>query len=151
MAGYLNDPDATAQALNDGWLRTGDFVRADADGFFYFVDRVKDMVKRGGENVALSEVERVINSHPAVVESAVIGVPERMRDVSIHAFVVNGSHTSAADIQEWCRQRLAKFKVPDAVTFVDALPRTSVGKIEKRSLAAPQTRTEADGGRSPTA
>jgi Acyl-CoA synthetases (AMP-forming)/AMP-acid ligases II len=151
MAGYLNDPDATAQTLTDGWLRTGDFVRVDADGFFYFVDRVKDMVKRGGENVALSEVERVINSHPAVVESAVIGVPERMRDVSIHAFVVNESHTSAADIQEWCRQRLAKFKVPDAVTFVDALPRTSVGKIEKRSLAAPRTGTEADGGRSPTA
>lgn len=147
MAGYLNDPAATEQALSDGWLRTGDFVRVDHDGFFYFVDRVKDMVKRAGENVALSEVERVINSHPSVVEAAVIGVPERMRDVSIHAYVVNGSHMSAADIQEWCRQRLAKFKVPDAVTFVDALPRTAVGKIEKRSLGALRTRTEASDGR----
>jgi crotonobetaine/carnitine-CoA ligase len=147
MAEYLNDPSATARTLRDGWLRTGDFVRVDEDGYFYFVDRTKDMVKRAGENIALSEVERVINSHPDVAESAVIGVPERLRDVSIHAFVVaTAAGVSADGIKEWCRERLAKFKLPDVVTFVDVLPRTPVGKIEKRTLAALRSNTEVDDG-----
>ncbi|GEM_PF-123750 len=139
MRGYLGDEAATSAVLDRGWLRTGDRVRVDEHGFFYFVDRAKDMVKRAGENVALSEVERVINELPFVVESAVVGVPDDMLDVRIHAFVVCGPGRGATrgEILDWCRQRLAKFKVPDSVTFLDALPRTAVGKIQKRSLTVP--------------
>lgn len=145
MDGYLGDHGATAAAMDQGWLRTGDRVRVDQNGFFYFVDRAKDMVKRAGENVALSEIERVINDLPFVLESAVVGVPDEMLDARIHAFVVRnpGQTVTAAEVLERCRERLAKFKVPDSVTFLDALPRTAVGKIQKRSLNVPtQTRQE---------
>lgn len=139
MRGYLSDEEATSAALDRGWLRTGDRVMVDADGFFYFVDRTKDMVKRAGENVALSEVERVINELPFVAESAVVGVPDEMLDARIHAFVVcdPGHAATQAQVLDWCRERLAKFKVPDSVTFLKALPRTAVGKIQKRSLSVP--------------
>jgi crotonobetaine/carnitine-CoA ligase len=136
MAGYLDDPDATARALRDGWLETGDTVRADEDGYLYFVDRRKDMIKRAGENVASAEVERVVNDHPAVFESAVVGVPDEMRDEAIHVFVVlkDGSVVSADELIDWCSARLSKFKVPNAVRIVESLPRTSVGKIQKHLL-----------------
>jgi carnitine-CoA ligase len=145
MDGYLGDEAATTAALDQGWLRTGDRVRIDEHGFFYFVDRAKDMVKRAGENVALSEIERVINDLPFVLESAVVGVPDEMLDARIHAFVVRnpGQAGTAAQVLGRCRERLAKFKVPDSVTFLDSLPRTAVGKIQKRSLNVPdQTRQE---------
>jgi crotonobetaine/carnitine-CoA ligase len=141
MAGYLHNPQATAEALRpDGaggaWLHTGDTVRADADGYLHFVDRRKDMIKRAGENVASSEVERVVNEHPAVFESAAVGVPDAMRDEAIHVYVVPRPNTSvtAADLLAHCRERLARFKVPDVVELVDDLPRTSVGKIQKHLL-----------------
>jgi carnitine-CoA ligase len=141
MRGYLGDEAATSAAMDYGWLRTGDRVRVDANGFFYFVDRAKDMVKRAGENIALSEVERVINELAFVAESAVLGVPDEMLDARIHAFVVCGPGQAGtpAEVLDWCRERLAKFKVPDSVTFLDALPRTAVGKIQKRSLSVPVT------------
>lgn len=136
MAGYLDNPEATAAALRGGWLRTGDSVRADADGYLYFVDRRKDMIKRAGENVASSEVERVVDGHPGVFQSAAVGVSDAMRDEAIHVFVVRdaGSDVTADELIAYCAQRLAKFKVPDAVEFVDDLPRTSVGKIQKNKL-----------------
>jgi crotonobetaine/carnitine-CoA ligase len=141
MAGYLDDEDATADALRpDGaggaWLHTGDTVRADDDGYLHFVDRRKDMIKRAGENVASGEVERVVDEHPGVFECAAIGVPDEMRDEAIHVFVVRvaGADVTAEDLLGWCRERMAKFKVPDAVEFVDELPRTSVGKIQKHLL-----------------
>jgi catechol 2,3-dioxygenase-like lactoylglutathione lyase family enzyme len=139
MHGYLGDQEATSAVMDHGWLRTGDRAMVDAEGFFYFVDRAKDMVKRAGENVALSEVERVINELPFVSESAVIGVPDEVLDARIHAFVVcsPGQAGTPAQVQDWCRERLAKFKVPDSVAFLDALPRTAVGKIQKRSLNVP--------------
>ncbi len=137
MKGYWADPEATVSTLVDGnWLSTGDQVTVDEEGFYVFVDRSKDMVKRSGENVALSEVERVILDCPGVREVAVIGQPDRMYDARIHAFVVAEGHSALTEemIMSWCRERLAKFKVPDAVTFLPSLPRTAVGKVQKRSL-----------------
>lgn len=135
-AGYLNQPAAAAEAVTDGWLRTGDLARVDADGFYYFVDRAKDMIKRSGENVAASEVERAVNDHPAVFESAAIGIPDPLRDQAIVVYAVLHAQRSLdpEDLLAWCRERLAPFKVPSAVFFVDALPRTSVGKIRKEQL-----------------
>ena len=136
MAGYLDDPEATRRALEGNWLRTGDVVRQDTDGYYYFVDRTKDMIKRAGENVAASEVEAVVNAHPAVFESAAVGVPDEVRDEAIKVFVVlhSGSAATRKDIVTWCSERLARFKVPTEVEFVSALPRTAVGKIQKHLL-----------------
>ncbi|HEX6359603.1 class I adenylate-forming enzyme family protein [Actinophytocola sp.] len=138
MAGYLDNPEATRQAVRNGWLHTGDRVRADEDGYLYFVDRAKDVIKRAGENVASAEVEAAINAHPEVFECAVVGVPDDIRDEAIKAYVVRTEDAtiSAEQLREWCRTRLAKFRVPDHVEFVDLLPRTSVGKIQKHLLRA---------------
>jgi crotonobetaine/carnitine-CoA ligase len=136
MAGYFKNPTATAETVRDGWLPTGDNVRADADGYLSFVDRGKDMIKRAGENVATGEVERVVNEHPAVFESAAIGVPDPIRDEAIKVFVVlhPGQTASEDELIAWCAARLAKFKVPSFIEFVAELPRTSVGKIQKHLL-----------------
>jgi carnitine-CoA ligase len=138
MGGYFNDPDATEAAIVDGWLHTGDNVRWGQDGYLYFVDRSKDMIKRAGENVAASEVESVLNDHPDVFDSAVIGIPDAIRDEAIKAFVVPrpGSAIAVSELIAWCEQRLAKFKVPSHLEFVDDLPRTSVGKVQKGALRA---------------
>jgi carnitine-CoA ligase len=150
MAGYLSDPDATAAALRDGWLHTGDTVRSDADGYLYFVDRRKDLIRRAGENIASTDIERVLNEHPAVFESAVIGVPDPVRDEAIHAVVVlrEGAAVTAEQLISYCRERLAPFKVPGSVQFAGSLPRTSVGKIQKHLLRPQATAGNAkQGGR----
>jgi carnitine-CoA ligase len=137
MAGYLDDEEATATTLRDGWLFTGDIVRLDEDGLVTFVDRDKDMIKRAGENVAASEVESVLRDHPAVQDACVVGVADAVRDEAIAAFVVlNGDdgETSEEGIIAWCAERLASFRVPSTVDFVAALPRTAVGKIQKHVL-----------------
>ncbi len=136
MKGYFKDPGATAQTIRDGWIWTGDNAYQDSDGYFYFVDRAKDMIKRAGENVAASEVEAIIQQHPKVFDCAVIGVPDPLRDEAIKAFVVLRANEEATDeeIIDWCRVRLAKFRVPEFVEFVKELPRTSVGKIQKHIL-----------------
>ena len=148
MAGYLNRPDATEAALRDGWLHTGDLVAVGADGYLYFVDRAKDMIKRAGENVAASEVERVINEHPGVFESAAVGVPDAVRDEAIVVHVVPGAaaRVSEQELLAWCRERLAPFKVPSAVRFTEELPRTSVGKIRKDVLRRQEAGDNAPGG-----
>ena len=135
-AGYYRDPDATAAAFRDGWLHTGDLARLDGDGFAYFVDRAKDMIKRSGENVSAGEIERVVTSHPAIEECAVIGVPDPVRDEAIVAVAVPaaGAAVSPDELIAWCAGRLAPFKVPASVIFTDILPRTSVGKIAKAQL-----------------
>ncbi|MFB6468751.1 AMP-binding protein [Cytobacillus sp. Hz8] len=142
MKGYFKNPADTEEALRDGWLYTGDNARISEDGYFYFVDRIKDMMKRAGENVAANEVESALSEHPAVFEAAVIGVPDQIRDESIIAFV--NLHENSAITEEellsHCRERLAKFKVPDSIKFVTEFPRTSVGKIQKHILR--QTYTE---------
>ncbi|GAA5061616.1 crotonobetaine/carnitine-CoA ligase [Thermocatellispora tengchongensis] len=136
--GYDGRPEESAALLAGGWLRTGDLVRLDAEGRAYFVDRAKDMVKRSGENVAASEVERVLNEHPDVLESAVHGIPDPVHDEAIVAHVVPlpGRRPDPGDILAWCRDRLARFKVPGHVVVRDELPRTSVGKIRKDVLRA---------------
>jgi len=135
MAGYLNDPDATAQALTDGWLRTGDLVREDPDGLLTFVARAKDMIKRAGENIAAGEIEDVLMGHPGVLDAAVVGIPDPIRDETIVAFVVTADGEIDADaLRQWCADRLARFRVPEFFTGRTALPRTSVGKIQKQVL-----------------
>ncbi len=133
-AGYWQSPQATAETFTPAGLRTGDLARRDA--FLYFVDRFKDMIKRGGENVSAGEVERVAGEHPAVAECAAVGVPDPVRDEAVLLVVVPrpGVHVVEDELVEWCRQRLSPFKVPGRVVFVDALPRTSVGKIRKTEL-----------------
>ena len=144
MKGYYKNPDATAETLRDGWLWSGDNARQDDDGYYHFVDRAKDMIKRAGENVAASEVEAVICEHPGVYDCAVIGVPDQMRDEAILAVVVPHAGEGATpparlnedDVIGWCRDRLADFRVPQFVRFRNELPRTSVGKIRKHILRA---------------
>jgi crotonobetaine/carnitine-CoA ligase len=135
-AGYYRNPEATDAVFGGNWLRTGDLVRADADGFLYFVDRSKDMIKRSGENVSASEIERVAAEHPAIAECAAIGVPDPVRDEAIVLIAVLRQDMTAVpgDIIAWCRTRLASYKVPSSVVFTDTLPRTSVGKIRKDAL-----------------
>jgi fatty-acyl-CoA synthase len=137
--GYWRDPDATAKAFAGGWFHTGDVGVRDEDGYLYIVDRLKDMIVSGGENIASSEVERVLYEHAAVVECAVVGRPdERWGEVPI-AFVVvrEGASPSPGELIEHCRSRLAKFKVPKDVSFIDALPRNPSGKVLKRELRSP--------------
>jgi len=136
MKGYYRNPEATDETLRDGWLRSGDNARRDELGYFYFVDRAKDMIKRSGENVAASEVEFVVMQHPAVFECAVIGVPDEIRDEKIKAVVVlhAGESVDEAALQAWCAERLSKFRVPELFEFREKLPRTSVGKIQKHIL-----------------
>jgi carnitine-CoA ligase len=141
MAGYLDDPEATAAVIRSGWLHTGDTVRRDSDGYLYFVDRKKDMIKRAGENVAAGEVEAVVNAHPEVFESAVIGVPDDVRDEAIKVFVVRQEGAELEDVAliAFCKERLASFKVPSVVEFVESLPRTAAGKIRKDVLRREET------------
>jgi carnitine-CoA ligase len=135
MAGYYRDPAATAETLADGWLRTGDLVREDRDGVITFVARAKDMIKRAGENIAAGEIEDVLLEHPGVIDAAVIGVPDAMRDEAIVAFVVTADgELDAAGLRDWCVGRLARFRIPEFFAGRSTLPRTSVGKIQKQVL-----------------
>lgn len=136
MKGYFKNPDATEETLKDGWLHTGDNGRIGEDGYFYFVDRIKDMIKRAGENVAANEVESVIADYKGVYEAAVISIPDDMRDEAIKAYVIlqAGAKVTETELIEYCMTRLAKFKVPDIIEFVEDLPRTSVGKVQKHVL-----------------
>ena len=136
FAGYWRDPEATATAFVGGWFHTGDIGVRDDDGYVFIVDRLKDLIISGGENIASSEVERVLYEDEAVLEVAVVGRPDpRWGEVPV-AFVVlrpDAARTSE-DLIEHCRAQLAKVKVPAAVTFVDELPRNPSGKILKREL-----------------
>jgi long-chain acyl-CoA synthetase len=134
MQGYYNRPDATAAALSDGWLHTGDIGYRDSDGFFFLVDRKKDMIIRGGENIYPREIEDVLLEHPAVQAAAVIGRPDEVRGEEVHAVVVLQPGSALADVEEHCRARLAGFKVPSTWQVVDELPKTSTGKIDKKPL-----------------
>ncbi|MDX1667155.1 MAG: long-chain fatty acid--CoA ligase [Saprospiraceae bacterium] len=134
--GYWRNPAATKEALRDGWFRTGDLVKEDEEGYLYVVDRIKNMYISGGENVYPAEVERVILGHPAVAEVAVIGIPHEKWGEAGRAFVVRSASASEEDILDFCRQKLAKFKVPKSVVFLDALPKNDTGKIDKKALRA---------------
>ncbi len=139
IRGYWNRPDATAETIVDGWLRTGDLGHLDGDGFLYIDDRLKDMILRGGENVYSAEVEAALYDHPDVYEAAVFGVPDARLGEIVAATVVARPGTSviATDLQAHVARRLAAYKVPDRIDVVaDALPRNPAGKILKRELRA---------------
>jgi len=134
---YWNKPEATAETFVDGWVRTGDLARLDEEGFLYIVDRAKDMVIRGGENIYSSEVENALYEHPAVTDAAVIGIPHRTLGEEPAAVVhlAPGTEASEAELQAWVRERIAAFKVPVAIRFVhETLPRNANGKILKKDL-----------------
>lgn len=145
MAGYHRQPEATAQALRDGWLATGDLGYYDRQGFIYIADRKKDMIVSGGENVYPKEVEEVLYRHPAVLEAAVVGLPDPYWVERVHALVVlkPGATASAAEIIAHCKAHLASYKAPKGVAFVAALPKNPQGKILKREI-----RRQLAGGRS---
>lgn len=137
MKGYYERPEATAEAIREDWFRSGDLARKDEDGFYYIVDRSKDMIIRGGFNVYPRELEEVLMEHPAVSLVAVIGVPHDSHGEEIKAVVVKkaGSGTTEEELAAWAKERLAAYKYPRIVQFVDALPLTSTGKILKRELS----------------
>ncbi|ODS98507.1 MAG: hypothetical protein ABS56_04800 [Lautropia sp. SCN 69-89] len=136
MRGYLGEPEATAETLRAGWLHTGDLARQDEDGFLYIIGRKKDMIISGGVNIYPLEIEDVLCAHPAVLEAAVIGVPDPVWGESVKAVVVPkpGIKPSAGELIAFCRKRLAGFKKPRSVEIVDALPKNSLGKIAKSEL-----------------
>jgi long-chain acyl-CoA synthetase len=137
VLGYWNKPEATAATFTDGWLHTGDVARIDDEGFVFIVDRAKDMIIRGGENVYCSEVEAALFEHEAVLDAAVIGIPDLVLGEEVGAVVQlkPGASTTAEELQAHVRQRLAAFKVPVHVWFRDEdLPRNPAGKILKREL-----------------
>jgi len=137
MKGYLNRPADTDAVMHDGWFRTGDLARRDDEGYFFIVDRAKDMVIRGGFNVYPREVEEVLMRHPSVSLVAVIGVPDSEHGEEIKACVVKvaGDATSEQELIDYCKEHLAAYKYPRVVQFMDALPMTSTGKILKRELS----------------
>jgi fatty-acyl-CoA synthase len=139
--GYWGNPEATAASITpDGWLKTGDLARKDADGCFYIVGRLKEMFISGAENVYPAEVENVLALHPAVLEAAVIGVEDARWGEVGHAFILVRPHQaapSAGALQSWCRDHLAPYKVPKYVTLIDEFPRTPAGKIQKHLIPRP--------------
>jgi len=139
MLGYWKKPEATAEALRGGWMHTGDGGYMDDDGFIYICDRLKDMVVSGGENVYCGEVEAAIGSHPAVAQSAVIGIPCQKWGETVHAVIIlkPGASATHEQIIAHCRELIAGYKVPRSVEFRETLPLTSVGKVLKTELRKP--------------
>ena len=136
MKGYYNRPEATAEAIRDGWFRSGDVAVRDADGFYFIVDRKKDMILRGGFNVYPREIEEVLYGHPAVAEAAVLGIPHPSHGEEVKAVLATkpGHTVTAEEIVAYCKERLAAYKYPRVVEFMDALPKGPTGKILKRAL-----------------
>jgi acyl-CoA synthetase (AMP-forming)/AMP-acid ligase II len=137
VKGYWNKPEATAETFVDGWLHTGDVARLDDQGFVQILDRKKDMVNRGGENVYCVEVENVLAAHPAVFEAAVMGVFDEMLGEKVGAAIVlkPGAHAEISEIVEFAKSRLADFKIPQYLAFCsEVLPRNPGGKILKKVL-----------------
>jgi long-chain acyl-CoA synthetase len=140
MKGYWNRPDATAEVLRDGWLHTGDMARVDADGYFFIVDRKKDLIIRGGYNVYPREIEEVLYEHPAIAEAAVLGVPHDELGEEVGAAVVlePGEHLEAGEVRDYVKGEVAAYKYPRRVWFCDELPKGATGKILKREIEVPE-------------
>ncbi len=136
MKGYYNRPDATAEVMRDGWFRSGDLARRDEDGFYYIVDRAKDMIIRGGFNVYPREIEEVLMTHPAVSLAAVVGVPDESHGEEIKAFVIlnEGASVTGEELVAWSKEQMAAYKYPRIVEVAANLPMTATGKILKREL-----------------
>jgi long-chain acyl-CoA synthetase len=136
MSGYWQDPEATAEVMKDGWLRTGDIVRKDADGYFWFLGRRVEIIKRGGAKISVVEVEAALLEHPEVVEAGVVGLPDEFYGERIAAFAStrSGSALTPGELIAFVRARLAEHKVPEKIEFIDTLPKSSMGKIQRRLL-----------------
>jgi acyl-CoA synthetase (AMP-forming)/AMP-acid ligase II len=134
MAGYWNNPDATAKTLRGGWLHTGDVGSLDAEGFLTIRDRSKDMIISGGSNIYPREIEEVLLRHPQVAECSVVGRPHPEWGEEVVAFVVSRSPVSAAELDALCKDNVARFKRPREYRFVDALPKNNYGKVLKTEL-----------------
>ena len=152
MRGYWNLPEETARALTaDGWLRTGDVARMDEDGYFQIIDRRKDMILAGPYNVYPRDVEEVLYEHPKILEAAVVGVPPEDQPQAVKAFVVlkKGERATSAEIIQFCQERLEGYALPKLVEFRFELPKTYVGKVQRRKLTETEPRAEKDSSRSP--
>ena len=138
MRGYLNKPDETAQTITDGWLHTGDIAMMDTDGYFFIVDRKKDMIICGGYNVYPRDIEEVLFSHPKVQEATAIGIPHPTRGECVKVFVVlkSGQTATEEELIEYCKGNLAAYKLPTSIEFRTELPKTNVGKVLKKDLRA---------------
>ena len=143
MMGYYRNPDETARTIRGGWLRTGDMGRLDADDFLYIVERKKDLIIRGGFNIYPRDVEEALYAFPKTAEAAVIGMPDALMGEEVLAFVVlrPGQSATADEVIAFCQSRLAKYKCPREIRFVDALPKSPVGKILRKELRS-QIRTQ---------
>jgi long-chain acyl-CoA synthetase len=139
MKGYWNRPDATEEVMKGGWFHTGDMAKVDDDGYFFIVDRKKDMIIRGGYNVYPREIEEVLYEHPAVREAAVVAVPHDDLGEEVGAAVVlkDGEDVSVDDLQAYVKENVAAYKYPRAIWFVDELPKGPTGKILKREIEVP--------------
>ena len=147
MQGYYNNPQATAETIVDGWVRTGDVGYTDEDGYFFIVDRKKEMIIRGGENIYPREIEEVLFTHPKIVEAAVIGLPDPIWGEEVVAVIVPqpGEKLTPEDVQEFCKQRLASYKTPREVKFREDLPKTLTGKVIKKALKEELMQARGDG------
>ena len=137
MKGYFRDPERTAEALRDGWMHSGDVAEIDEEGYIYIVDRMKNLIIRGGLNIAPTEIENVLYRHPAVLEASVIGVPDPEWGEAIVAVVAlkQGAEADDQELRLWCRQsELTSIKIPERVEFANSLPKNAVGKIAKEEL-----------------
>jgi feruloyl-CoA synthase len=136
MKEYLNDPDTTRETLKDGWLYTGDLGEVDDDGCLYVVDRKKDIIISGGENISSVDVESTLYKHPKIMEAAVIGIPDPKFGEGVCAVVVprEGQSVSEQEVVDYCKEHLASYKKPRKVIFTDTLPRNPSGKVLKREL-----------------
>ncbi|HST40722.1 MAG TPA: AMP-binding protein, partial [Conexibacter sp.] len=139
MKGYWRKPEATAAAIREGWFHTGDLAKIDEDGFFFILDRKKDMIIRGGYNVYPREIEEVLYEHPAVAEAAVVGVPDKEWGEEVGAAVAlkEGAQADAEELRAYVKERVAAYKYPRRVWLVPALPKGPTGKILKREIEAP--------------
>jgi long-chain acyl-CoA synthetase len=138
MKGYYKKPAATEEAIVDGWFHTGDMARVDEEGYFFIVDRKKDLIIRSGMNIYPREIEEHLYAHPAVLEAAVIGVPDPARGEEVRAYITlkEGAHATEDELRDYCLEHMAKFKVPREILFLPSLPKGATGKILKRELRA---------------
>ena len=136
MKGYYNRPDATADVLRNGWLYTGDIAYMDEDGYFFIVDRKKDLIISGGYNIYPREIDEVLHAHPKIEEAVSVGIPHDARGEIVKAYVVirQGESLTRNEVMAYCREKLAGYKVPRKVEFRTELPKTMVGKVLRRAL-----------------
>mgnify|MGYP001327126042 CR=1 FL=1 len=136
MEGYYKNEEASRTAFSQGWFHSGDRGYRDEEGYFYFVDRIKQCIRRRGENISSWEIEKVVNAHPKVLESAAVGVPSELgeEDVKLYVIVKEGEELTPEEILDWCQERMAYFMVPRYVEFTDAFPKTATERIQKYKL-----------------